>query len=1065
MSERKDLWNSLSLAAPEGILPWAIIGDFNCCRYANEKLGGSSLSQPALKDFNDFIFLNGLEDLNSVGGKFTWYNQQIDNPIHIKLDRVLVNDIWRNSYPDSFCSIQRPSCSDHCPIILHPGKAMQALHRFLFKNYWTKIDSYWSILLEVFTRPCSGNPLSHLCISLRMLKSAIKKEYWASSNSVSRHIDYLLKKQSYLLEQMQHDHRNAELNMAYKYCNTELVNFNRLHASWIIQRAKINWLKYGEDDLKFLYAKIKSRMGGKKSVLNLLSCSSTSNRAEIVSTIIQYFQALYNPHSSHNMAADAIPTGVIVPDCYHATLSSPVLDEEIKAAVFMGSSNSSPGPDGYNFYFYMSSWHIIGPVTNCLCNVVYKIIAKVIAVRLKPVMNIIVKDNQAGFLKSRVSTDNILLASDILYHSGKKGKGKFFCAKLDIKKAFDSVSREFLITRLIQKDFPSRFVSWVKACICDVNFSVLLSGALEGYFPSAAGLRQGCPISPYLFCLAMDAFSNLLEDRGFKGICSNEFSISHLLYADDVLIFGEATLENCNLLVSILNDFARASGLHVNYDKTAIMFPKNLNNQHAICQALSIHNIATKITYLGIPLSFHRLKIEDYLPLIDSLNKKFSGWKANLLSFAGRLQYLKFTIQNTIAYWIRGAILPKYVHKFLKKTSSKFLFFGDVNSNKKLHMIAWNKVCLPFSKGGLGISFIPAMLFSYNCSVISRMYNCTSPLSVWLLNKYRSPWKASLADASKMWKSICLTANMAKHCFKFKITKAAPISLKWDHWYQNCTLSEFFGSVTLPQIPDIQLCNIMSNSGWTLPDSLTSGLRDVLRSIYIFDEDGPCLLWYDKEKVNYNNFMKEFYSDISDCSWYKMIWHKRKALKFSVYAWLAIMGGLKTAEALRIRNVFVPSTCCLCHTHDETVYHLYFECSYSFSILTSIIPGMDIFLFRPNILQVYDWLNGKYNDNTEMLNFYKLAVSSVIYYIWKERNNRIFGNKLQCHTSLQLCIKRALSERIMTWGYAIDFLDGIYAFLDNDEAPHSSSDGLKTSLGNQGCDRSAYSYLSIPESR
>ncbi|PKU87052.1 5'-3' exoribonuclease 2 [Dendrobium catenatum] len=233
-----------------------------------------------------------------------------------------------------------------------------------------------------------------------------------------------------------------------------------------------------------------------------------------------------------------------------------------------------------------------------------------------------------------------------------------FCAKIDIKKAFDSVSREFLLARMLQKGFPKPFINWIKACISNVNFSVIIEGALEGFFSSSTGLRQGCPLSPFLFCLVMDAFSNLLDERGFK----------------------DATLDNCRILSATLKEFANVSGLHINYDKCSVMFSKKTRNRDLLCQALSICNVSYKLVYLGIPISFTRLKVEDFLPSMDQIHKKFTGWKANLLSFAGRLQYLKFTIQNTIAYWIGGSILPKTVFKFFRKTCSKFLFFGDIKN-------------------------------------------------------------------------------------------------------------------------------------------------------------------------------------------------------------------------------------------------------------------------------------------------------------------------------------------------------------------------------------------------
>ncbi|XP_028551780.1 uncharacterized protein LOC110101382 [Dendrobium catenatum] len=933
---RKSLWEDICSVAPDCHTPWVIIGDFNCCRYASEKIGGI----------------------------------------------------------------------------------------FLFKNYWTKLDDYWSLLIETLYLPSTGNPLGHLCNLFRTLKKEIKAKSRASSFCVSRHIELLHNNQQALLASLHSDPFNFSLNRSYKENNIKLAEFMSLQASWIIQRAKVNWLKYDEDDLKFLYAKIRIRMGSNKSVVNLLSSNPQSSRADMISFIIHYFQELYNPSPPSNMNMDIFPVGNILSDEYVSSLNSYVTDGDIKSAVFSGSSKSAPGLDGLNFHFYKSGWHILGP-TVCrairsffikgflpkgvkstalaivpkhknassisdyrpiaLCNVLYKIIAKILAAKLKPVMNWIVKDNQAGFVNSRVSTDNILLANDILYHAGKRGGDNIFCAKLDIKKAFDSVSRQFLLARLAQKGFPSFFISWIKACITDVNFSILLNGALEGYFPTSAGLRQGCPLSPYLFCIVMDAFSNLLEGRGFKGITNGNFSLNHLLYADDVLIFGEATTENCLIRANAITDFANSSGLFINYEKYSIMFPNHLRNQLEVCQMLSIHSIVNKITYLGIPLSFYRLNVADFMPLLDSLNKKLNGWKANLLSFAGRLQYLKFTIQNTISYWIRGSFIPKSVHKVFKKVSSRFLFFGEVNSVKKLH----------------------------------KMYNHDSPLARWLLAKYRSPWKPTHSSSSKMWESICKTAETVKSCFHFTIFPKCPISLKWDHWCLNSTLGSIAGLADNAGLPDIRLADIISENGWEISGVINPMLHQYFERVNIVNGVGLCLLWYNRNCFRLNSFIKEFYTDYPDCHWYKMVWHKKHILKHSVFVWLALKDGLKTAAALRIRQIFVPISCSLCHLCAESVAHLFFECTYSFYILKCLIPGVEIFLLRPSILQLFDWMNGEFGSNANTLNFYKLAVGCIIYFTWKERNRRRFGGNSNCSTTVLLNIKRVIFEKLVLSGSAI----------------------------------------------
>ncbi|PKU81037.1 Putative ribonuclease H protein [Dendrobium catenatum] len=757
------------------------------------------------------ILKNNLMDLNSVGSKFTWFNNHVDYPIHIKLDRALVNDSWMRAYPESYSSIQSPYCSDHCLILLHSGFFQQVSHCFQFKNYWTNFDSYWNVILDAFSAPITGNPLAHLCNTLKKVKICIKKENWSSFNSVKRHMESLLTSQRELLEKLHAKPNNHMYNLSLKEINVNIVKFNAIQTSRISQRDKLNWLKHGEDDLNFLFGKIRYRRGSSNSVGNLLASSPDTSRSDVASSIIRHFQTLYNPSPPTCLNLEGFPTGILLPNSFVDVLTSSVNDVEIKDAVFGGSSTSAPG--GIKSFFtkgYLplgikaTALYIVPKHKNAfaisdyrpitLCDVVYKIIAKVIASRLKPMMPVIINQTQSGFVKSRSSTDNILLASEILAYANKKKGANLFCAKLDIRKAFDTVSRDFVLARLIQKGFPNTLVNWIKMCISDVHYSIVLNGALEGYFSSSAGLRQGCPLSPYLFCVVMDALSCLLEERGFKGISADNFSLSHLLYADDVLVFGEASLENCQKLASILSDFGNATGLQINLDKSAIIFSKHQNFHQDICNTLSIHNITTKITYLGIPLSFQRLKIEDFFPLVDNINKKMNGWKANLLLFAARLQYLKFTIQNTIGYWIRGTILPKTIVKFLKKASSRFLFFYDSTQTRKLHMLSWDVICRPKQKGGLGVSSFNAMQFGFNCSVILRMYNSITPLSSWLLSKYRSPWRQPPSYATKLWQSVCRTAHDAKSSFYFKITKSATISFLWDHWCFNMTIDEFMGT-------------------------------------------------------------------------------------------------------------------------------------------------------------------------------------------------------------------------------------------------------------------------------
>ncbi|KAI0516632.1 hypothetical protein KFK09_009309 [Dendrobium nobile] len=651
-SERTSLWNQLLALADDISEPWLILDDFNCYRTEFEKTGGRAPHITRLNELNSFIFSSRTLDLASTGLLYTWFNQRIDNPIQIKLDRALVNTLW-------------------C----------------------------WDGVITIFASQPKGNPIATFYSKLNSLKEHLKSKNWA---------------------------------------NSYLTNLHEAKCSWISQRAKDRWLSNGEDDLGFLYARIKTR-------------KNSSNIKEIT-TDEGYF-------TNH-------------------------------AAVFDGSSSSALGPDGYNFEFYKKSWPLIDtqickhvkyffhtgilpkrakataialipkfphasnisdfrPIS--LCNVFYKIIAKILANRIKDIMPLIIHKNQAGFVQGRVSIDNIILAYEILSCFNSAYQAKLFCAKLDIKKTFDTISRYFLLTRMLLKGFLEPFVNWVK----------------------------GCPLSPLLFSIVMDVFSCVIEESSFLGIENGNYNYKHLLHADDLLVFGNSSMHNAAILLNALSSFAEATGLYINNSKCSILFSFNSPLAEDINLLMGFLRANGSLTYLGLPISTKKLNSTFFLLLLSKLFTLLTGWKNQFFSFAGRLQFLKFSIANMLAYWIRGSIIPKYVCKMIDKMCSRFLFHGSTDL-KKLHLIAWNKTCLPECFGGFGIPSIDSLYCAYAGSFIWRLYNQESMLAMWLRQNYQSPWKPH-SKASKYWKTICKTAVNIKDNVTFYVgSENCHLSMFWD---------------------------------------------------------------------------------------------------------------------------------------------------------------------------------------------------------------------------------------------------------------------------------------------
>ncbi|GAA0183546.1 hypothetical protein LIER_31085 [Lithospermum erythrorhizon] len=607
-----------------------------------------------------------LEDAPSMGPFFTWTNGSIWS----KLDRALMNDGWTTlGLTCSATFLPMEPVSDHCPFFVSAVRCFsRGVRPFKFLNMWLEHPLFEEIMGSKWGVWVGGSAQASLASKLKSLKSPLKslnRDEFGSIFEKAKAANVCFKE---AVKAHMADPGNENLKHQCQVLREKASFFMNAERNFINKKSRCKYLVEGDRCTKYFHSLIK-RDNVRSSISHLVKedGSLTSSPTEVSTLLLDFYKELFGQYRTvQPVNSEVFAHGfVLTPDDGHS-LTLPILDEKIRAALFDIGNEKAPGLDGYSSAFFKFQWDLVGndvcmavkeffatevllkswnhtilallPKTSGsprvgdfrpigLTNVLYKVITKILAQRMAPFLPRLVDKAQGAFVKDRNIVDNICIAQELVRGYNRKRCTPSCMLMVDIRKAFDSVAWPFLEAVLRGFGFPEPFLDWILACVRHPTFSVSYNGELHGFFEGKQGLRQGDPMSLALFILCIKYLSLVLLmkirvcDFTFHPKCDDS-RITHLAFADDLILFSYGNESLVNILMSCLEEFEALSGLSLNPAKSSIYLAGVSRERRArVLARVGFSEGSFPVWYLGIPLTPTSVSVVQFSPLTDSIEK------------------------------------------------------------------------------------------------------------------------------------------------------------------------------------------------------------------------------------------------------------------------------------------------------------------------------------------------------------------------------------------------------------------------------------------------------------